>query len=126
VPLTWDLIKCFFDTGKAILRKEAKLLLDRLIPILKTYTDYLIRVEGHADPRPIRGRLKKIYRDNWVLSRARAESVRKYLVKIGHIPEQRILLKWYGATKPIAPNTTPEGMQKNRRVEITLIPNKPK
>lgn len=116
----------FFDTGKAILRKEAKLLLDRLIPILKTYTDYLIRVEGHADPRPIRGRLKKIYRDNWVLSRARAESVRKYFVKIGDIPEQRILLKWYGATKPIAPNTTPEGMQKNRRVEITLIPNKPK
>jgi len=118
--------RVLFDTGKAFLRKEGKQLLNKLIPILKAYSNYFIKVEGHADPRPIRGRLKRIYPDNWALSKARAKSVRDYLIKVGHISKERIMLKWYGATKPIAPNTTPEGMQKNRRVEIILVPNKPK
>jgi outer membrane protein OmpA-like peptidoglycan-associated protein len=37
------------------------------------------------------------------------------------IDEKRLITEWYGQTRPIAPNNTPEGRQKNRRVEMLII-----
>ena len=42
------------------------------------------------------------------------------LIKRG-IPQEQILCKGFGATMPIASNESPEGMAKNRRVEITVL-----
>ena len=58
--------------------------------------------------------------DNLKLSQERAEAVKAYLVKKG-IKASRIVAKGYGATRPVAENTTPEGRQKNRRTELLII-----
>jgi len=47
--------------------------------------------------------------------------IRNYLVNKKGVDAGRIVLKWYGPTKPIALNDTEEGRQKNRRVEFLII-----
>ena len=54
------------------------------------------------------------------LSTARAKSVAEYLIKKG-IDAKRVLFKGYGRSLPIATNSTPEGRQKNQRVEIKIV-----
>jgi outer membrane protein OmpA-like peptidoglycan-associated protein len=54
------------------------------------------------------------------LSRDRSQSVAKYLQGKG-IDPKRFVVEWFGETKPIADNNTPEGRQKNRRVEMEVI-----
>jgi chemotaxis protein MotB len=60
---------------------------------------------------------------NKKLSRMRAGSGAKFLVNVGNIQPNRIMVTGYGAEKPVASNTTPEGRAANRRVEI-LIDNR--
>ena len=55
-----------------------------------------------------------------LLSKKRAEAVKAYLVTQG-IDVTRINTLYFGETKPIAPNDTPEGRQKNRRVEMKVV-----
>ena len=57
---------------------------------------------------------------NLRLSRARANSVKVFLVKRG-VNAKRLIARGYGETKPIAPNTTEAGRQKNRRIEFTVL-----
>ncbi len=54
------------------------------------------------------------------LSERRARSVANYLKRNFNIPDERILLYWYGYRNPVADNSTKEGRQKNRRVAITF------
>jgi OOP family OmpA-OmpF porin len=69
-----------------------------------------VRVEGHTDSLG-----SEEYNQN--LGRRRAETVRNYLVRGGVAP-QRITVRSYGETRPIATNDTDEGRQLNRRVEL--------
>jgi outer membrane protein OmpA-like peptidoglycan-associated protein len=55
-----------------------------------------------------------------LLSKKRAEAVKIYLVSQG-IDATRFVIQYYGETKPIASNDTPEGRQKNRRVEMKVV-----
>lgn len=55
----------------------------------------------------------------WV-SENRAKSVKDWLVGNGQIPPVCMKTAGYGATQPVAPNTTPDGRQKNRRVEVKI------
>ena len=57
------------------------------------------------------------------LSEERAAAVADYLGKLGVKDTNRIFTQGFGATKPVAPNNTPQGMAKNRRVEITILDN---
>ena len=57
---------------------------------------------------------------NLVLSKKRAEALKSYLMSQG-IEESRLLTLFYGETKPVATNDTPEGRQKNRRVEMKIV-----
>ncbi|MGZ3593463.1 MAG: OmpA family protein, partial [Syntrophales bacterium] len=56
------------------------------------------------------------------ISLKRAESVKKYLIDKFNISGDRLVVKSYGKSKPIADNKTKEGRAKNRRVEIRIIP----
>jgi OOP family OmpA-OmpF porin len=59
------------------------------------------------------------YKTNLILSKKRVYTILKYLEKVG-ISSERISVKWYGETKPVATNVTQEGKALNRRVEIIL------
>jgi chemotaxis protein MotB len=76
-----------------------------------------ISIEGHTDSRPISsGR----YPSNWELSTARATSVLRRLTEnIGFDPT-RLSAAGYADTRPLAPNDTPEGAARNRRVEVVV------
>jgi outer membrane protein OmpA-like peptidoglycan-associated protein len=54
------------------------------------------------------------------LSKNRTQAVGKYLQGKG-VPAEKLTMEWYGETRPIADNSTPEGRQKNRRVEMQLV-----
>ncbi|AKT36183.1 OmpA family protein [Chondromyces crocatus] len=76
-----------------------------------------IEVQAHTDNT---GNAKY----NETLSTARAESVRKWLVDKG-IPAERLVVKGYGGSKPIADNATNAGREKNRRVQLLVLQKTP-
>ena len=85
----------------------------KLVDLLKDNPKLIIEISSHTDDVGTNEYNQK-------LSQARAESVVNYL--IGHgIDKARFIAKGYGEGKPIAPNTTPEGRQKNRRTEFKII-----
>lgn len=59
---------------------------------------------------------------NQLLSLKRAEAVRDWMRDTGGVPESCFAVQGYGESRPVAPNGTPEGRARNRRVEITLLP----
>ncbi|KIL77808.1 Flagellar motor rotation protein MotB [Bacillus badius] len=77
----------------------------------------LVKVEGHTDNRPIKN---AIYPSNWELSSARAGSVIRFFVDDVGLEPDRFIAVGYGDTRPLAPNTSKENMQKNRRVQIII------
>ncbi|SFC50533.1 OmpA family protein [Pragia fontium] len=104
-----------FDTGKSALKTgSTKVLVDALINI-KAKPGWLILVSGHTD---ITGDPQR----NQLLSLARAESVRDWMIETSDIDKTCFAIQGYGATQPIADNTTAEGRAANRRVEISLVP----
>jgi outer membrane protein OmpA-like peptidoglycan-associated protein len=106
-----------FDFDKADLRPEAGPELEKVLAVLKSYPAAKALIEGHTD-----GKGSDSY--NQPLSERRAEAVRRWLVD--HGATTTMMTRGWGKTRPIAPNTKPngaddpEGRQKNRRVEITV------
>ncbi len=80
------------------------------------------QVAGHTYSEPITTETKKKFPTNWELSAARAIAVVKLLVSDGVAPNV-LSAAGYGPFDPVAPNTTSDGQSKNRRIEITLVPN---
>ena len=119
--LTVDLAEqIFFDSGKATLKPGGKEVLKKVAEALKGYENKIIRVVGHTDNVPIAKALQDTFPTNWELSVARATTVVRFLQDAG-IPPQRMLASGKGEYDPVASNDTPEGRQKNRRIEIMLI-----
>jgi len=104
-----------FALGSAELSLEGAELLSRLSDMLAAQSGDLI-VEGHTDNLPIE---TEQFPSNWELSGARAASVVRRLIASG-ITEKRLRIVGYAATRPLAPNQTPDGRRKNRRVNIIL------
>lgn len=102
-----------FETNKSKLFPGAQQRLDEVARALSQQaSDSPIIVEGHADSQGNDDH-------NLVLSQARAESVRDYLISRG-LDANRVVAKGYGETRPIADNGSPEGRANNRRVEIVV------
>ncbi len=101
-----------FDFNKADLKPGAKKKIAEICKLLKKYPYNKIRVEGHTDNLG-----PKSY--NLELSQKRAESVRKEMIANG-IPPSKIRAFGYGEERPMVSNSTPEGRQRNRRVEIVI------
>ncbi len=120
--LTVNLVDAIlFDSGKAEVKPEGLVVLQKVIDILKTVKDKAIRIEGHTDNVQIRGALTQKYPTNWELSAARAINVTRYLQQQG-IDSTVLGAVAYGENKPVAPNDSAEGRAKNRRIEIILVP----
>ena len=104
-----------FEVDSAKLLAESNKVLDFVADVMKKNPDIkVVEVQGHTDAS---GKASR----NQTLSQQRAESVRTYLINSGGIAAARLTAKGYGQDKPIADNDTPEGKQKNRRVEFHII-----
>ncbi len=101
-----------FNTDKATLRTDAEQNLKQLATsIEKRFTGGQVRIYGYTDSVGSKGYNKE-------LAQQRAEAVRNWLVATGNIDSSRISLNAIGEGQPIASNTTAQGRQQNRRVEI--------
>jgi len=119
--LTVNLVESvLFDSGKAEVKPNGLIVLQKVIDILKSIKDKAIRIEGHTDNVPIVGALARKYPTNWELSAARAINVARYLQQQG-IDPALLAAVGYGEYKPVATNDTEEGRAKNRRIEIVLV-----
>ena len=111
-----------FDSGKADIRKTAYSVLDRVSNVLNNQVgNRNIAIEGHTDDQPIK---KSSWKSNWELSTQRAISVLHYLVDNSSIDPSRLSAVGYGEYRPVTSNTTAKGREQNRRVEITILPEK--
>ncbi|HTN93716.1 MAG TPA: OmpA family protein [Gallionella sp.] len=119
--LTVDLAEqIFFDSGRASLKAGGKDVLKKVADALKGYENKIIRVVGYTDNVPVAKSLQATYPTNWELSVARATNVVRFLQDSG-VPPERMVAAGRGEYDPVASNDTPEGRQKNRRIEIMLI-----
>jgi chemotaxis protein MotB len=119
--LTVDLAEqIFFDSGRATLKSGGKEVLKKIAEALKGYESKVIRVVGHTDNVPVAKSLQGTFPSNWELSVARATNVVRFLQDAG-VPPERMVASGRSEYDPVAPNDTPEGRQKNRRIEIMLI-----
>jgi outer membrane protein OmpA-like peptidoglycan-associated protein len=102
-----------FESGKDIIKASSYSSLDELAGLLSRKENYRLRITGHTDNvgNP---------ESNMRLSEKRARAVQTYLVNKG-VSKDRLDVKWFGQTKPAYPNDTPEGRQKNRRVEMQVV-----
>jgi len=112
--------KVFFGSGEAALKPGGKEVLKKVGEALKGYENKVIRVVGYTDNVPVAKSLQGSYPTNWELSVARATNVVRFLQDSG-VPPERMVASGRGEYDPVAPNDTPEGRQKNRRIEIMLI-----
>ena len=113
------LAEVLFDSGKAKVKIGAHDVLDKVAKVITDKApDRNIAVEGHTDNEPIK---KSGWKSNWELSTARATSVLHYLEERG-IASKKLQATGYGEYRPVASNDTIEGRQKNRRVEIIILP----
>ncbi|MDX5606470.1 OmpA family protein [Escherichia coli] len=104
-----------FDAGKWTLKPGAtKWLVNALVDI-KAKAGWLIVVSGHTDNTGDPQR-------NQALSLKRAEAVRDWMRDTGDIPQSCFAVQGYGESRPVAQNDTAEGRARNRRVEISLVP----
>ena len=103
----------FFDFNESKLKPESYPELNRLYNYLIENSDIKVEISGHTD---------NIGTDeyNINLSKARAKTVKDYLVEKG-ISSSRIVSNGYGKSNPVATNATDEGRQLNRRVEFKII-----
>lgn len=102
-----------FDVAKGTLTPKGHQTVNKLANILKQYPHIRVEIAGHTDSDGDAA-------FNLNLSQARVDSVKKALVDQG-IDPSRLDAKGYGESKPLAPNTTAENKQKNRRVEFNII-----
>jgi outer membrane protein OmpA-like peptidoglycan-associated protein len=101
-----------FDTGKSNLKPAAQNSLKQMADIMKKYPENVLTVQGYTDNT---GSAKV----NEELSMKRADAVRSALINNG-MPSTTITAQGMGPSNPVADNSTAEGRQKNRRVEIQV------
>lgn len=106
----WVVGNLLFDYDKSDIRPQYYSDLDQVAKVLKQNPGLKVEIQGHTDNIGSK-------RYNYPLSLRRAKSVANYLIRHGVDPN-RIETEGYWFSRPVAPNATPEGRQKNRRVEI--------
>ena len=114
-----------FDSGRETLKKDGKDILLKVAAIIKgdpqlAGRDY--QVGGHTDNKPF---AHGPFKDNWGLSLMRAREVLVFLVDPaqGGLPTEHWSAAGFADSDPVADNSTDAGRQKNRRVELVVVPS---
>jgi OOP family OmpA-OmpF porin len=102
-----------FDTGRADIKPQYRDEIAKVGDYMKQYPTTTAVIEGHTDN-------VGSYDSNMKLSQQRAENVVDYLAKNFGIEKSRLAAKGFGYTRRIAYNSTPEGRQKNRRINAII------
>ncbi len=114
IKITFD-SGILFDTNSATLRPASQADIVKMAATLQKYPDTNVLVEGHTDNTGSDA-------INLPLSERRAQSVANATVAQG-VSSTRITTKGLGSSDPVGDNTTAEGKQANRRVEIAIFAN---
>jgi len=111
-----------FESGKAQISSQGRVALLNIGEIIKDFPDKILLVLGHTDDMGISNQLQKIYHSNYELSLARAENVMRFLITDVGISPEKVKIAGFSKDKPLASNKSNEGRERNRRVEIYLVP----
>src|SRR5262245_56313124 len=114
-----------FESGVADIPPSYIERLRGVLDRMKQLKNVRLHLVGHADDQPLSDALAGVYGDNSGLSRERAGEVAELVQKALALPPEAISFEWAGDTQPIAPNTTPEGRARNRRVEVEVWYDEP-
>ena len=101
-----------FASGKAVLDPTANVVLDRLAALLRATPGAKVEIVGHTDALGTAER-------NQILSEARAEAVKAYLIEHG-VSAERLSARGEGEGNPAGDNATAEGRQLNRRIDFRV------
>ncbi|WP_223847101.1 OmpA family protein [Hymenobacter montanus] len=114
IKITFD-SGILFDTNSAALRPASEADITKMAVVLQKYPDTNVLVEGHTDNTGTDA-------INQPLSERRAQAVASSTIAKG-VSASRVTSKGYGSSQPVADNSTAEGRQANRRVEIAIYAN---
>jgi chemotaxis protein MotB len=106
-----------FDAERADLRPEGARILDAIAPTLRGLPNSLA-IEGHANHLPVTP--GGVWPSNWELSAYRATTVVRYLAGTG-VPEPRMSADGYSSTRPLVPESDPNAITVNRRVDVVVL-----
>ena len=106
-----------FPSGSAVLTEQARAIITELANVTNDPASTVV-VAGHTDNVPIA--FGALYRDNWDLAAARAASVVQEIEALNSVPQRVMSATSYGETRPIADNSTVEGREQNRRIEVEI------
>jgi chemotaxis protein MotB len=117
-----------FDSGEARLRHQGEEILAAIAEVIRNDPELARRefqVAGHTDSQPLK---REPFKDNWGLSAMRARSVLVFLTEPtdkrgGGLDPSHLSAAGYADTDPVSNNDTPEGRERNRRVELVVMPN---
>lgn len=115
--------KILFDTGQADVNEGGQKVLAQVGQSLQSLSGYAIQVGGHTDSaRVVTPATAERFPTNWELSTARATNVVRFLQERSRIAGERLVAAGFAQFRPAASNASAEGRQKNRRIEIVLLP----
>ncbi len=113
-----------FNSGSEAVNPEGQQELEKLAEAIQELSaqipeeiNWVLRVDGHTDARPLSGTGR--LRNNWELSAARAISVVRYLIEKGVDPK-RLVAAGFGEFQPLEEGESPEALARNRRIELKL------
>lgn len=116
------LSEVFFDSGKDQVKPDGTSALQKVAEVLnRDVPNSNVAIEGHTDNEPIK---YSGWKSNWELSSARALAVLHYLIDDCKVKPERLSANGCGEFQPVAVNDSTQNKQKNRRVEIVILPSK--
>ncbi|ULQ52787.1 OmpA/MotB family protein [Flavihumibacter fluvii] len=110
--------KYFFKSGSSTIGVKGRESLNMLAEVMRQFPAVTATIVGHTDTLPVKG-----VGDNWSLSVERGAAVVRVLHDLYNINPSRLTAAGKGKYSPKANNDTPEGREKNRRIEIILSPD---
>jgi chemotaxis protein MotB len=109
-----------FSSGSATISEKIYPYLEEMSRIAQERS-LSVRVEGHTDDVPVRN---IEFPSNWELSTARSTSVIRYFITKCGFPAKRLSAEGFAQYRPLAPNSSLEGREQNRRIEVYLERNR--
>jgi len=113
--------KLLFSSGSARVNPKANNLLKRLAEVINSEPAMEVMVEGHTDSQTVKP--GAYVKDNWELSVQRSTAVIRKLQNDFGVDPAKMIAAGRSSYHPLTENDTKEGMAKNRRTRIVILPN---